>query len=64
MNSWIKWNGGVGGFRGPVRDDDLVETKLRDGTIMKPYPGEGLIWTHYGQSTDIVEYRIVGNVNV
>jgi hypothetical protein len=53
---WIKWNGGIVAPVGPAR---IVVLKLRDGTIMSPYPAEGIIWTHYGQSTDPVEYYVV-----
>jgi hypothetical protein len=57
MDNWYPWTGGHS--NGPVSPTAVVETKLRDGTLMKPYPSEGIIWTHYGQSTDIIEYRVI-----
>lgn len=56
---WVKWSGGKTAGDAPVSDDVVVGVRLRDGTEMKPFPSEGIIWTHYQQSTDVVEYRIV-----
>ena len=53
---WIKWNGNGAE---PVGPEMIVVLKLLDGTTMKPYPAEGIIWTHFGQSTDPVEYYVV-----
>lgn len=53
---WIKWNGGTNpakGFR--------VFVRLRDGVPTSDHrASEAFMWSHTGESFDIVEYKITG----
>lgn len=54
---WYKNRGDS--LHAPMPNGNYVETRLRDGTLMNAYPVEGIIWKHFNQSTDVIEYRMV-----
>lgn len=54
-DGWIRHRGG----KQPVADNELVETRLRDGTIQgKPMKAGFYLWEHESDSSDIMSYRI------
>ena len=51
----IKWNGG----ECPVPPDKEVMVKLRGGAVQSGARAAVYRWGHYGNGSDIVEYRII-----
>lgn len=56
-DDWIEWNGG----ECPVAASAIVQRKYRDGAdgFMKA-PAAYFRWTHLGEDSDIIAYRVVG----
>ena len=54
MREWIEWSGG----EPPVPFGVEVEVKLRDRDL-PPFKGSKWDWSHMGNRTDIIAYRIV-----
>ena len=52
---WIKWEGG----ECPVMRDQKVMVKLRSGIVRGPIRAVSLMWAHYDNGFDIVEYSTV-----
>lgn len=56
MSDWIEWTGG----HQPVKDDQVVEVRLRNG-MQYTDTGDELRWSRRNDR-DIVAYRIVSGV--
>lgn len=55
MNDWIEWNGG----ECPVPPETTVEVRFRGGrTSNMDAPGADWRWSHHGEGSDIVAYRV------
>ena len=54
-DGWIEWNGG----ECPVAVGTRVMIKFRDGGSVRLPSPESLMWTHEGNSADIIAYRVV-----
>lgn len=53
-DGWIEWNGG----QCPVRADAIVDIKFRDGIVRLKDVAQW-IWTHAGDKSDIIAYRVM-----
>lgn len=52
---WIEWGGGVMPVSGPA----MVEVRFKRCSFLRKAKAKQLDWTHYGNISDIIAYRII-----
>jgi hypothetical protein len=58
-NKWIKWDGG----ECPVDGETYVYIKCRDTPTYLDHKAKRLDWTHSGEWSDIIAYRLSAEEN-